>query len=79
MEGKIKQKNKIKAGTNNHDYYDNKRLWFWLGGHGAETIEAVFMQSTLYRKEKGSGYPALTIRNAAKRWNGNYYGKRKYN
>ena len=59
------------------DYNFCKRLWFWLGGHGAEIIEAVFMQSALYRKEKGPGYPALTIRNAGRRWNGNYYGKRK--
>ena len=59
------------------DYNFCKLLWFWLGGHGAATIEAVFMQSALYRKEKGPGYPALTIRNAGRRWNGNYYGKKK--
>ena len=59
------------------DYYFCKQMWFWLGGHGAEVIESVFMQSALYRKHKGSGYPAMTIRNAEKRWNGNYYGKKK--
>ena len=53
-----------------------QRMWFWLGGHGAQTIENVFEHSALYRKTKGPHYVALTIRNGGKRWNGNYYGKR---
>ena len=52
------------------------RLWFWLGSHGAQAIETVFERSALYRRSKGAHYVGLTVRNAGKRWNGNYYGKR---
>ena len=58
------------------DFSFCQRLWFWLGGHGQQTIENVFEHSALYRKSKGPGYASLTVRNAAKRWNGNYYGKK---
>ncbi|MBQ9697186.1 MAG: hypothetical protein IJV46_01440 [Acidaminococcaceae bacterium] len=58
------------------DFSFCQRLWFWLGGHGQQTIENVFEHSALYRKSKGPGYVSLTVRNAAKRWNGNYYGKK---
>ena len=57
------------------DFSFCRRLWFWLGGHGARAIETVFENSALYRKAKGPGYVSLTVRNAAKYWNGNYYGK----
>ncbi|MBQ9698179.1 MAG: hypothetical protein IJV46_06545, partial [Acidaminococcaceae bacterium] len=57
------------------DFSFCRRLWFWLGGHGQQTIENIFEHSALYRKSKGPGYVSLTVRNAAKRWNGNYYGK----
>ena len=52
------------------------RLWFWLGSHGARAIETVFERSALYRRSKGAHYVGLTVRNAGKRWDGNYYGKR---
>ncbi|MBO6265278.1 MAG: hypothetical protein J6M57_04650 [Acidaminococcaceae bacterium] len=52
------------------------RLWFWLGSHGAHAIETVFERSALYRRSKGAHYVGLTVRNAGKRWDGNYYGKR---
>ena len=58
------------------DFRFCQRMWFWLGGHGQQTIENVFEHSALYRKSKGPHYVALTVRNAGKRWNGNYYGKK---
>ena len=58
------------------DFRFCQRMWFWLGGHGQQTIESVFEHSALYRKSKGPHYVALTVRNAGKRWNGNYYGKK---
>lgn len=57
------------------DFHFCRKLWFWLGGHGERAIETVFRSSAMYRKDKGDHYPILTIRNAAKRWNGKYYGK----
>ena len=58
------------------DFRFCQRMWFWLGGHVQQTIENVFEHSALYRKSKGPHYVALTVRNARKRWNGNYYGKK---
>ncbi|MBR4909439.1 MAG: hypothetical protein IKZ43_10565 [Acidaminococcaceae bacterium] len=58
------------------DFRFCQRMWFWLGGHGQQTIENVFEHSALYRKSKGPHYVALTVCNAGKRWNGNYYGKK---
>ena len=60
------------------DFLFCRKLWFWLGGHGAEVIETIFRNSAMYRKSKGAHYPSLTVRNAEKRWDGEYYGK-KYN
>ena len=57
------------------DFYFCQRMWFWLGGYGAPAIEAVFRRSALYRRSKGPHYVQLTVCNAAKYWNGNYYGK----
>ena len=59
------------------DFRFCQRMWFWLGGFGQQTIENVFQHSALYRPSKGPHYVPLTVRNAGKRWNGNYYGKRK--
>ena len=59
------------------DFRFCQRMWFWLGGFGQQAIENVFEHSALYRKSKGPHYVPLTVRNAGKRWNGNYYGKRK--
>jgi len=58
------------------DFRFCQRMWFWLGGYGAQTIENVFERSALYRKTKGPHYVSLTVLNAGKRWNGNYYGKK---
>lgn len=57
------------------DFYFCQRMWFWLGGYGAPAIGAVFRRSALYRRSKGPHYVQLTVCNAAKYWNGNYYGK----
>ena len=57
------------------DFYFCRKLWFWLGGLGPKAIESVFRASAMYRQSKGEHYPALTVKNAGKRWNGNYYGK----
>ena len=59
------------------DFRFCQRMWFWLGGFGQQTIENVFEHSALYRKSKGPHYVPLTVRNAGKRWNGNYYGIKK--
>ena len=55
------------------DFRFCQRMWFWLGGYGAQTIESVFEHSALYRKTKGPNYVALTVRNAGKRWNGKQF------
>ena len=56
------------------DFKFCQRMWFWLGGHGSDAIERVFRNSALYRKSKGVNYVSMTVSNAAKRWNGKYYG-----
>lgn len=57
------------------DFHFCRKLWFWLGGHGEKTVETVFRNSAMYREHKGNHYPGLTVKNAERRWNGNYYGK----
>ena len=56
------------------DFRFCQRMWFWLGGHGADAIKHVFESSALYRETKGSNYVEITVRNAGSRWNGRYYG-----
>lgn len=58
------------------DFHFCQRMWFWLGGHGVSAIESVFESSALYRQDKGPHYVSTTVRNAGKRWNGTYYGKK---
>ena len=58
------------------DFRFCQRMWFWLGGFGQQTIENVFQHSALYRPSKGPHYVSLTVSNAGKQWNGNYYGKK---
>jgi len=57
------------------DFYFCRKLWFWFGGYGADAIENIFRSSAMFRSHKGAYYPALTIRNAERRWDGVYYGK----
>ena len=58
------------------DFRFCRKLWFWVGGRGAGAVEAVFRNSAMYREDKGSHYPTLTVQKAEQYWNGEYYGQR---